>query len=74
MSASCCLGQSYYDCPSESASNDCFSKGDPGTCKRESSHDNECCSSSGFSCESGSECCSGKCADDPENPGNKVCQ
>jgi hypothetical protein len=33
-----------------------------------------CCSSSGFSCSSGSECCSGKCVDDPENQGSQICQ
>lgn len=73
-SASCCLGSSYYDCPSGNDADSCLSKGDPGACTRNSSEDKKCCSSSGFSCSSGSECCSGSCVQDPENPDDTVCQ
>lgn len=72
--ASCCLGTSFYACPSSSAANQCFSKGAPGDCTRQASNDGECCSSSGFSCSSGSECCSGKCVEDPESEGDMICQ
>ncbi len=73
-SASCCVGKSYYACPSENDANDCFNKGSAGACQRESSKDSKCCSSQGFSCSTGSDCCSGKCVDDPESEGDKICE
>lgn len=73
-SASCCLGSSYYSCPSSDAADACFSKGSPGECTRQASNDGKCCSSSGFSCSSNSECCSGRCVDDPESEGDKICE
>ena len=41
-SASCCLNEQFYDCPSGDAASQCSLADGPGDCDRDSSRDDEC--------------------------------